>query len=465
MTARLAGIESRVDDNAATREVRIFDRPFEVLVVAGGPTRDYRFARNALFRHPSAEIDIWLQSGRPGISQESRELLFEFPDSREKLFGYDVLLGFDPDWDALSDEQIGWVREWVADAGGGLLVEVGGVHTSKLTGVNERLEPLRVLYPLELEPIRLSLGSGQDRDRRFPIALTESGEAADFLQLEFDGETPGRTVWDQFSGIYSALPASAVKAGATVFAEFPNPVLRGASGNPPVIAEQRYGQGTVLYLGTSELWRLRSLDEDIYDRLWVKLVRRAAQGRSRQGLQRAVWLVDGREQPLGQPVTLRARVVSPQFEALPDATRAAEIVQPDGTPLLPAPTLRQDPSRPEEYVGEFRPTQAGRYRLLMPVPGENATAEAEIRVELPQLEAATLEQDRETLTRLVEETGGGYFTLDEIEEAAAKLLPTAGQATLVESRLTELWDRWWVLAAAVAALGLEWLIRKLNALA
>ena len=460
--AAIGGSESRDDDNEAIREVRIFDRPFETLIIAGGPVRDYRFARNALYRHPSAEVDIWLQTGRPGISQESRRLLFEFPTSREDLFAYDAIVAFDPNWDTLSDEQIGWVRDWVADAGGGLLVEVGSVYTPKLAGSDERLELVRVLYPVELEPIRLSGTLGRSRDQVFPVQLTDEGRAAEFLQLEYEA-APGRSVWEQFEGLYDAYPTEAIKAGATVYAEFPNPVARGASGAPPIVAEQRYGQGTVLYLGSSELWRLRSLDEDVYDRLWVKMLRRVAQGRSRQGLQRGVWLVDGREQPLGQTIALRARLVSPQFTALPDATVTAAILGPDGatTPI----ELRQDTRRPTEYAGEFRPTQAGRHQLRLPIPGETKPAVAEVRVELPRLEAATLQQDRGTILRLVEETGGGVFTLDEIVDAADRLLPSAGQATLVESQFDDLWDRWWVLAAVVGLLGLEWLIRKLTALA
>ena len=461
--ANLPEPESRDDDNTAQRTIRIFDRPFEVLVVAGGPTRDYRFARNALFRHPSAEIDVWLQTGRPGISQESRELLFEFPATRGELFGYDVLVAFDVDWTQLTDEQIGWVTEWVSEAGGGLIYEIGDVHTPQLAGVDERLEPLRTLLPVTLEPVRLSITSSRDRSRLFPVALSPAGEATDFLQLEAD--EGGRTVWQRLPGLYSAYPTSGEKAGATVFARFPNPLLRGASGPPPLIAEQRYGQGTALYLGTSEFWRLRRLDEDVYDRLWVKLVRRAGQGRSRQGQERAVWLLDDRDQPLGQVVPLRLRLVSAQFEPL-DLTELPVLLRDPAGQLVPGDLLlKQDPRRPTEYVGEFRPTQAGRYTVEVTPPDGETPLAAEVRVELPLLEASKLEQDAATLRRLVEETGGAYLTPEEAAEAIPALLPTAGRSVLIDRELRDLWDRWWVLATLVGLLGVEWLIRKFAALA
>lgn len=454
--------ETRSDDNAAERTVRIFDRPFSVLMVAGGPSRDYRFARNALFRHPSAEIDIWLQSAPPGISQESRELLFQFPERREDLFTYDVIVAFDADWSTLSDEQIAWLQEWIGTEGGGLVAEVGDVYTPVLAGVDERLDPVRSLYPVVLEPVRLSLTTSRDRNRIFPLRLTDDGRAADFLEL---GETAtGEGVWDRFTGVYGAYPTSAVKAGATVFAEFPNPLVRGASGPPPLIAEQRYGQGTVVYLGTSEMWRLRSVAEDAYDRFWVKLVRRAGQGRSRQGLQRAIWLLDGRDQPLGQTVTLRARVLSPQFTPLETTELPITLRTPDGQ-VLSDLTLTQDPRRPAEFVGQVRPSQAGRYQVELVPPDATAPVVGELRVELPQAEAAKLEQDATALARLVEETGGAYLTPSEAAAAIPDLLPAAGQSVMIDRQLRDLWDRWWVLAALVGLLGLEWLIRKLVALA
>ncbi len=83
------------DDNIARATVDISERKVKVLVIAGGPMRDYRFVRNLLFRDSSIEVDVWLQTGEPGTSQESDELLFEFP-KRTELIDYDAVIGFDP---------------------------------------------------------------------------------------------------------------------------------------------------------------------------------------------------------------------------------------------------------------------------------------------------------------------------------------------------------------------------------
>ena len=57
------GSETRDEDNQLTRTVNIFDRPLQTLIIAGGPMRDYRFAKTALYRHPSTRTDVWLQTG------------------------------------------------------------------------------------------------------------------------------------------------------------------------------------------------------------------------------------------------------------------------------------------------------------------------------------------------------------------------------------------------------------------
>ena len=73
--------ESREDDNRVSRVVNIFDRPTRLLVMAGGPMRDYRFSVNALHRHKSMEVDVWLQTAPVGISQNAHEVLYDFPSS------------------------------------------------------------------------------------------------------------------------------------------------------------------------------------------------------------------------------------------------------------------------------------------------------------------------------------------------------------------------------------------------
>ena len=139
--------DANPEDNVSEHQVTVFDRPLRVLVIAGGPMRDYRFVRNMLYRHPSIDVDVWLQTGQPGISQESDRLLFALPD-RAELFEYDVIMGFDPDWKSLNFEQAQMLADWVSNEAGGLILVAGNVYTPALASATEEgQELLRALYP------------------------------------------------------------------------------------------------------------------------------------------------------------------------------------------------------------------------------------------------------------------------------------------------------------------------------
>jgi hypothetical protein len=457
-------IESRDDDNSQTRTVNVFDRPLKVLMIAGGPMKDYVFARNTLHRHKSVQVDIWLQTGTVGISQDAHDILFSFPASREELFAYDVIMALDPDWSQIPDEGQAWLEEWVANEGGGLILVAGDVYTPQLAAADTDLQAVRKLYPVLLEEIAFTVGTAERADQPWRVGLTQEGRAAGFLQLAEEPALAAQ-VWEEFPGIFRCYPTRGRKGGTTVYAEFTNPLSRGKDGQPVLIAGQRYSQGHTLYVGSPEIWRLRSLSEDYYDRFWVKLVRKAAEGRAKRGLQRGMLILEGSDFDIGQTVPLRARVLTPQFQPLETDSIALEVYDPTGRPLVPAPVLTRDRNRPAEFVGDFRAALPGRYRLALPLPDSSERVTSEINVLLPALEVASLQQDVRTLETLVDGTGGKYLTLDQAAAELPALLPNLGEEFIIDEQLRELWDRQWVLFLLVGLLGVEWLTRKLLKLA
>jgi hypothetical protein len=84
-------------DNQRSANVEVVDQKNRVLLFAGGPTREYNFLRNLLFRDRDTISDVFLQTGQPGISQEADDILFDFPRTADELFEYDCIVAFDPD--------------------------------------------------------------------------------------------------------------------------------------------------------------------------------------------------------------------------------------------------------------------------------------------------------------------------------------------------------------------------------
>ncbi|MDG2224578.1 MAG: VWA domain-containing protein, partial [Rubripirellula sp.] len=124
----VAPAEDRNDaDDIRDARYEVVSRKLRVLAIAGGPTREYRFVRNLLFRDNSIELDAWLQTGQPGISQDVDRVLQSFPSTAEELFQYDAVILFDPDWTAMSAENLDMIDRWLTQQAGGMILVAGPV--------------------------------------------------------------------------------------------------------------------------------------------------------------------------------------------------------------------------------------------------------------------------------------------------------------------------------------------------
>jgi hypothetical protein len=464
--AKVAGLtDDSVQDEIG---IEVIDRKTRVLLVAGGPMRDYQLVRNLLHRDRTIDVDVLLQTGVPGISQESDNVIFQFPETREELFNYDVIVAFDPDWQKIRGEggaTLDLLSEWVFSQAGGLMLVAGEVNTTPLAVASDALKQemakLLELYPVFLDTHRTL--EDEDFQQPWPIEFTRDGMEAAFLQLTENAATSA-AAWKEFLGVYRCFPTSGPKAGATVYAHFTDPRSIGRD-QPILLASQFFGSGRVLYLGSAELWRLRALEEDYYDRLWIKLLREVGQGRLLRGTNRGILLLEKTQYPLGATVQVRTRLLDPQFKDYLAERVTMEVYDPTGKPLTPPLALLADKTRPGHYGGSFVAAQPGNYKLELPIPESTDQLKGSISVRLPNLEFDHPEQNEQLLRALArKETGGAYLRLDEAAQLPA-LLPDRTIERIRYDDPRELWDREWVMYLLVALLSAEWLTRKLLKLA
>lgn len=474
--------EVNTEDNEARRTVNVTRKRMELLIVASGPMRDYRFLRSMLARRSGIEMDVWLQtvdaSFAAAVDQDARELLTEFPQTAQELSRYDVIVAFDPNWRDLTPEQVEILTEWVATHAGGMIYVAGDVFTGELSTLAQSDDPeqVRNYKPvLDMLPVHLGLGgfdvvSTVSSDQGWPIEFTKDGEGAGFLQLD---EDPGQSqlVWKEFEGIYRCYPTAGAKPAATVYAYFSDPRFTSQYGQPILVASQFYGAGRVIYLGSAELWRIRALSDEYFDRFWVRAIREVAQGRMKQGNQRLLLMPERKTYYLGQTVRVRARVFDRQLKPLTIPEVTMRVFEPDGREVIPARKLVRDPNREGEYVGDFRVTRQGNYRLELLDPEENEAVEStsvemeEIEVTVPKLESENTQQNIKYLRDLVADTDGDYVTPQTALSAVPDLLPNVGEAFQIDVSSRPLWDKAWVMYLLIALLTLEWATRKLLKLA
>lgn len=454
------------DNEKALPPVEITERKTKILLIAGGPMRDYQFTRNLLFRDPGIELDVWLQTGRSGISQEASKLLFEFPATEAELFQYDVVVAFDPDWKLVPAAGREALSKWVFQHAGGLVLIAGDVYTSVLASANEEFQGIRALYPVVLATDLFDFELRTDEFQQpWPIEFTRAGVEAEFLQID-ETAAASAQVWKQFAGVYRTYPTTKAKDGATVYAYFSDRRAATESGKPVLLAGQFFGAGRVLYLGSAELWRLRAVDEKYFERYWIKSIREVGQGRLLRGTNRGVLLLERQTYELGATVQIRANLLDQQFKELSAPNATLEVVDPRGKRLIPPLQLQADKTRAGQFQGTLTASLPGRYRLELPIPESTEQVVQYLQVEVPNLEFVKPEQDAPQLQRLATtEFGGKYVPLELAQKELPALFPDRSTTKVQFDVPKALWDRQWVLYLLIGLLSVEWLTRKLLKLA
>jgi hypothetical protein len=87
----------------------------------------------------------------------------------------------------------------------------------------------------------------------------------------------------------------------------------------------------------------------------------------------------------------------------------------------------------------------------------------EAKLEFEVVEETTMEnlyirQNRSFLERLSEETGGKFFDFPDYAKLPEAV--TTDEKEVKREESNELWDTWWMLAAVVGLLVVEWVFRK-----
>jgi hypothetical protein len=459
-------------DDQQEADVEIVDRKTRVLLFASGPTREFVFLRNQLRRDREMIVDVLLQSGQPGMSQDANTILTEFPSTPQQMFEYDAIVAFDPAWEALDKEQIALLERWVADKAGGMIVMPGSVEMDRWSQ-DPKLSKIRSLYPVELNRRVSSLEDTRyGSDTPWPVEFTREGLEAEFLWL---GDTASRNqqIWTEFPGVYSYYPVRGAKPGASVFARFGDPALAGAGGEPVYMAEQFFGSGRVFYLGSGEMWRLRAMEDSYFEQFYTKLVRHVSQGRLLVGSSRGLLLVDRDRYVLGNTVILKASVSDAQFEPLLLPQLPIEIVLPDST--VTTVQLTADPNHPGMYSGQFTALQEGTYRIGLSVPGaEGEQLTRRIQVKIPDLERENPERNDALLSEIAARTGGLYYVGADAVLGRSGAPPLVNQlrdrteVTYLPGVVDREYERRWMqalLALVCGSLSLEWIIRRFSKLA
>lgn len=465
-------------DDVRDARYEVVTRRLRVLAVAGGPTREFRFVRNLLHRDKSTELHVWLQTGRPGISQDAEKLLTEFPATAEELFEYDAMVLFDPDWTAINSQSFELLDRWLAQQAGGMVIVGGPVYHPQWLKLrtDPRVAVIKGFFPVNFPNRGPLIDSGrQGGENAWPLEFTPESRRAEFLWL-VDRPDESFQIWDEFQGVYDFVGVTSAKPGAKVYAYFSDPTTSISDSLPVYFASQFYGAGRVYFQGSGEMWRLRRSSDAHFDSYYTKLIRWVCEGRLLRDSTRGVLLVDNQRAMVGDTITVRAVLTDDQFEPLEVSEVPAKLLSPSGR-IDDVRLLRvTSEPRPGTYSGRFLVREAGSYELRLTLGDalDEEVLRQTVQVSLPTVELERPRRNDEELKQVAATTQGDFFALDEVANAptlVSKLteeirpqpqttvLPGTPDADFTMRRNAVLM---WLIASVLT---MEWITRRLHRLA
>ena len=470
--------DNNEEDDIRDARYEVVGEKLKVLAVAGGPTREYRFVRNMLYRDNSIQLDAWLQTGQPGISQDADNILTDFPSTAEELFKYDAIALFDPNWLDISAEQLKLLDRWLSEQAGGMIIVAGPVYHPewKRRRTDPRLATIASFYPLNFTTRPMLFDGGrQGGSVAWPLQFTPEARRAEFLWVA-DTPEESEQVWSEFSGVYDYVDSKSPKAGAKVYALFADPTTEIGGSLPVYLASHFYGAGKVYFQGSGEMWRLRAESDAYFDTYYTKLVRWVSEGRLLRDSTRGVLLVDNNKAMVGDTIVVRAVLSNEQFEPLDVPEVPAKLLSPSGRiDDITLQPLKGEP-RAGTYGGRFIVREPGSYELRLTLGDalDEQVLRQSVQVRLPTIELERPRRNDEELQQYASITNGDYLPLDtttsdtEVQTQLVAAIRPQPQVTILpgtpNSQFTE--RRNVVLMRLIATmLTMEWVTRRLHRLA
>lgn len=414
-----------------------------VLLLDGRSRWETRYLRNLFERDEQWELNAVLAG--PGTQQT--ELVRgtaagQFPENRDQLFSYDLVILGELEQSLLSSAEQRWLRDFVDLRGGGLIVIDG--QRRILPGFP--METLGDLMPVSW-PGTAAIAAAS-------LRLTDRGAAEPMLKVELEDDQ-NRAFWTRLPPPQALIPVQALPGSEVlVEAEVPGASL-------PVVVARRSGAGQVLYLATDETWRWRYKSADVWhQRIWNQLAR-SVMARSFSVSSEYLAVDSG---PVsyqeGQAVDLRIRLQDAEGRPAFEATADALIWRDDK--VAATVSLKPDEQVPGIYRGRVTGLSKGEYEVSVQASGYSADAlQARSRFAIVAETAPELRDGaaNEELLRELATAGGGEFLREEDLQRLPEILSVYTNGRIVESD-SLLWQSYWWFSAMLLLLTCEWLLRR-----
>lgn len=488
------------DNNAYPITLSATAERTKLLVIDRVPRWEYRYLKNLFAgRDQSVQLQhvllapVGIEDRPPAVplpasvTNEGHEAT-ALPLTAEEWLKFDVIVLGDVAPEQLGPDALRALERFVGDRGKTLVL---------IAGPNAMPRAYAGLSFADLLPVTFEAGAPPVHEP-YRVALTDEGRASPMLRLAEQDEqafAPWENLPTQYAraAVTQAKPAAEVLAYALEVAGSGPATTEPASGpagededrlarwreyvsRRALVVAGQYGLGRVLMLNFDGTWRLRYRTGDMYHhRFWGQVIRWATASRLPAGTSFVRLGTDRtRYAPLSRPV-VRARLLGADYAPLPTQQVAVRVLR-DGEAVvrLPMRPTGGEGDASGLFEAQLPPLRGGSYRAVLEAPDAQSLLEREgveeVATDFTVDPSAPAEQidlaaDATLLAALADLTPAGrVLPIDAIAD-----LPDALPEGLYVSREPPaeqaLWASWPVLGALLAALTLEWVLRKRAGLA
>lgn len=435
-------------NNRAAFSARVTGERVRVLYIERTPRWQFRFLRDAMHRDRRLNLHILLTGSEPDPNPPA-PFIPALPSDTAALEKYDLFILGDFNPGILSEAQAEAIRNAVRESGAGLLLLAGPVHNPG--GFRGSL--LEDFLPVETAEAAADPGRPRSRESdAFTPELTVMGRNHPALQL---GTTADESAarWSELLPSFWYAPVTRTRPGATVLLQHPQERTDQIPPEPaPLLVEQHYGKGRVIYCGMDETWRWRFKQGDrIFYRFWGQIVQYLGVSHLAAETGKDSLRTDQPIYDEGAVALVTARLTEILGGSLPP------LVMEDDAGRQERFTLEPSPGAEFLYEARVPLTRAGQVRLYL--EGQNIGASALIEVRASNREFQNPGADAGLMRELASVTGGQAAPLAELGAllAALDLSPVAVE----EQRDMAIWDRPWLILMFVLLCGTEWILRRL----
>ena len=490
-------------NNAYDLKVSVTEEKTKVLLADRRPRWEYRYLKN-LFNGRDKTVrlqQLVLEPDRVAgqvdlkpvpasvMRKEGEEEAGAFPANEQEWMKFDVVILGDVPPEALGPEGMKWLRKFVADRGGTVVLIAGPDHLpgGYIGSAMAELIPLRLTGP---SGTSLPAADADARLQRegFRLALTAAGKDHVICRQDVQPERSLQT-WDSFPPAYwrSRFVEAALAGTVLVYAIDPNaPAYLTAETDPTTGPESHlrqreqyqrehalvvaapYGLGKVLMLSFDQTWRLRYHAGDTHHhKFWGQVLRWATAGKLPAGTTLVKMGADRVRYAAHERPVVRAKIVREDFSPLVSEKVAVKVFDARNKLIASAP-MRYLKDSQGMYSATLEELPAGAYRLELDAPeAEELLAREGVKSVSTGISvdpAAPTEQielagNRHLLTRLA---GLSYKGVVLSPHELGRLERSLPEATWKQERSFqfELWDSWPLLLLFCAAATSEWVLRK-----